>query len=118
VHPRLISGPTEPAVRVSTLELFFDLVFVFTVTQLTAALADLLTVVGLVRVLLMLGVTLWMYGGYAWLTNAVAPTDSFRRGLLFVGMAGFLVMGAGDPARVRRDRLGVRARVPSGQPRP
>jgi len=28
----------EPGVRVSTLELFFDLVFVLTVTQLTAAL--------------------------------------------------------------------------------
>jgi low temperature requirement protein LtrA len=87
----------EPAVRVSTLELFFDLVFVFTVTQLTAALADNLNAVGLLRVLLMLGVILWMYGGYAWLTNAVAPTNSFRRGLLFVGMAGFLGMALAIP---------------------
>jgi low temperature requirement protein LtrA len=87
----------EPAVRVSTLELFFDLVFVFTVTQLTAALVDHLTVAGLLRVFLMLGVIWWMYGGYAWLTNAVAPTESLRRGLLFVGMAGFFVVALAIP---------------------
>src|SRR6266480_3715717 len=86
------SAGMEPGVRVSTLELFFDLVFVFTVTQLTAVLAADLTVPGVLRVLLMLGVILWMYGGYAWLTNAVAPTDEGRRALLFVGMAGFLAI--------------------------
>ena len=34
--------PTSPerGVRVSTLELFFDLVFVFTITQLTGVLVD------------------------------------------------------------------------------
>jgi len=91
-HPAI-----EPGVRVSTLELFFDLVFVFTVTQLTAVLAGHLTVPGVLRVLLMLGVILWMYGGYAWLTNAVAPTDEWRRALLFVGMAGFLMIALAVP---------------------
>ena len=89
---------TEPGVRVSTLELFFDLVFVFTVTQLTAALAARLTVPGALRTMLLLGVILWMYGGYAWLTNAVAPTDEWRRVLLFVGMAGFLAIALAIPA--------------------
>ena len=37
---------------------------------------------GLGRVVLMLGVAAWMYGGYAWLTNAVAPTSRFRRTLM------------------------------------
>jgi low temperature requirement protein LtrA len=87
----------EPGVRVSTLELFFDLVFVFTVTQLTAVLAGNLTTTGVLRVMLMLGVILWMYGGYAWLTNAVAPTDEWRRALLFVGMAGFLSIALAIP---------------------
>jgi low temperature requirement protein LtrA len=87
----------EPGVRVSTLELFFDLVFVFTVTQLTAALAGHLGWSGLLRVMLMLGVIFWMYGGYAWLTNAVAPTDEVRRALLFVGMAGFLAIALAVP---------------------
>ena len=69
----------QPATRVSTLELFFDLVFVFTVTQLTALLAADLSPRGLARAVLVLGVTWWMYAGYAWLTNAVAPSSVMRR---------------------------------------
>ena len=95
--PGGVAAALEPAVRVSTLELFFDLVFVFTVTQLTGVLAAELTVASGLRVMLMLGVILWMYGGYAWLTNAVAPTDGWRRSLLFVGMAGFLTIALAVP---------------------
>jgi low temperature requirement protein LtrA len=47
--------------------------------------------------LVMLGVIWWMYGGYAWLTNAVAPNSSLRRGLLLAGMAGFLVISLAVP---------------------
>jgi low temperature requirement protein LtrA len=90
-------GQTEPSVRVSTLELFFDLVFVFTATQLTAVLADDLTPVGGIRIALMLGIILWMYFGYAWLTNAVAPTSRFRRGLMLVGMGSFLAIALAIP---------------------
>jgi low temperature requirement protein LtrA len=85
------------AVRVSTLELFLDLVFVFTITQLTARLSAQLTVPNLLRVLLMLAVIWWMYDGYAWLTNTVAPTNSWRRGLIVVGMAGFLTIALAVP---------------------
>ncbi|MGE5828934.1 MAG: low temperature requirement protein A [Micromonosporaceae bacterium] len=88
---------TEPAVRVSTLELFFDLVFVSTMTALTAVLAKDLTWRGLGNIGLLLGVILWMYGGYAWLTNAVAPTNRLRRTLVLVGMGGFLVMALAIP---------------------
>ena len=87
----------EPAVRVSTLELFFDLVFVFTVTQLTDVLVHHLDQTGLVQVLLMLWVIWWMYSGYAWLTNAVAPSSTACRTLLLTGMAGFLVMALAIP---------------------
>jgi low temperature requirement protein LtrA len=83
--------------RVSTLELFFDLVFVFTITQLTAVLSDDPTARGLLRVVLMLGVIFYMYGGYAWLTNAVAPDRAARRLLLLGGMAGFLVLALAIP---------------------
>jgi low temperature requirement protein LtrA len=93
-----IDAEPAAAVRVSTLELFFDLVFVFTITQLTAVLADRLDVVGLARICLMLGVIWWMYGGYAWLTNAVAPTSRLRRFLLLVGMGGYLVVALAVPA--------------------
>ena len=83
--------------RVSTLELFFDLVFVFTITQLTAVLSDDPTLRGLLRVVLMLGVIYYMYGGYAWLTNAVAADRAARRLLLLGGMAGFLVLALAIP---------------------
>lgn len=48
--------------RVSTLELFFDLVFVFTITQLTVLLADDLTPRGAGQVVLIFTVLFWMYG--------------------------------------------------------
>ncbi|GAA1885858.1 low temperature requirement protein A [Asanoa iriomotensis] len=89
--------PIEPTVRVSTLELFFDLVFVFTITQLTDTLADHLDWGGLGQSLLMLAIIWWMYSGYAWLTNAMAPTSTYRRTLLLVGMAGFLVIALAIP---------------------
>jgi low temperature requirement protein LtrA len=78
--------------RVSTLELFFDLVFVFTITQLTSVLESQPTLRGLAQVALMLGVIWWMYAGYAWLTNAVAVDRPSRRLLLLAGMAGYLVL--------------------------
>ena len=53
-----------PATRVSTLELFFDLVFVFTITQLAALLPHGVTPLGLAQVVLLLGTTWWMYDGY------------------------------------------------------
>lgn len=87
----------ERVERVSTLELFFDLVFVFTITQLTSVLSDDPTLRGLLRVVLMLGVIYYMYGGYAWMTNAVATDRVARRLLLLGGMAGFLVLALAVP---------------------
>ena len=83
--------------RVSTLELFFDLVFVFTVTQLTGVLVAGSGAATL-EVLVMLAVIWWMYDGYAWLTNAIA-TDLVRfRLLLLGGMGGFLVIALAIPS--------------------
>ena len=60
--------------RVSSVELFFDLVFVFTITQLTAVLVHHPNGEALAQVVLMLAVIWWMYGAFAWLTNAVPPS--------------------------------------------
>jgi low temperature requirement protein LtrA len=89
--------PQGGATRVTSLELFFDLVFVFTITQLTAVLARRASVVGLGQVAVMLGVIWWMYGGYAWLTNAVPPHSGARRAVLLLGMAAFLVQALTIP---------------------
>jgi low temperature requirement protein LtrA len=91
------TGEAAQPGRVSTLELFFDLVFVFTITQLTNVLVHEPRLEGLLQVVLMLGVIWWMYGGYAWLTNEVAPDRSTRRLLLLCGMAGFLVVALAIP---------------------
>jgi low temperature requirement protein LtrA len=98
-------GHAGQADRVSTLELFFDLVFVFTITQLTAVLSDDPTWRGLLRVVLMLGVIYWMYGGYVWLTNAVAPDRAARRLVLLGGMAGYLVLALTIPQAFSGDDL-------------
>ena len=85
---------TGPPLRVSTLELFFDLVFAFTLTQLATLLDDSgFSATSIVQVLLVFGVLWWMYGGYAWLTNTRTPDRPPERLLLLVGMAGFLVVG-------------------------
>src|ERR1700694_1703677 len=86
---------TEP--RVSSLELFFDLVFVFTITQLTSLLLRDPTLAGLLQMLLLFGNVWWMYGGYAWLTNAVPPRAVAVRLLLLVGMGGFLLIALAIP---------------------
>jgi low temperature requirement protein LtrA len=95
-------APTAPEdddepLRVTSLELFFDLVFAFTLTQLAALLAGNLTLTGTAQVLLIFGLLWWMYEGYAWLTNARPPVHTAERLLLLVSMAGFLTIGLAIP---------------------
>jgi low temperature requirement protein LtrA len=92
------SGTGEDTPRVTTLELFFDLVFVFTITQLTSALFRSPNVHGVARVVVTLGVIWWMYGGYVWMTNAVRANTSARRLLLLGGMGGFFVLSLAIPS--------------------
>ena len=91
------TGPADAPLRVTTLELFFDLVFAFTLTQLTVVADGALSVAAVGRVLLVFGLLWWMYEGYAWLTNARPPVHAAERLLLLVGMAGFLVVGLAIP---------------------
>ncbi|MET9903723.1 low temperature requirement protein A [Streptomyces sp. NPDC006446] len=87
----------ETGRRVSTLELFFDLVFVFTLTQLTVLLASDLSFATAARVALIFVVLFWMYGAYAYLTNQVPPDRPSRRILLLLGMGAFLVCALAIP---------------------
>ncbi len=81
----------------STLELFFDLVFVFTITQLTHVFVHHPGWEALLQVALMFGVIWWMYAGYVWLTNEVAPNSSARRTWLLIGMSAFFVLALAVP---------------------
>src|ERR1700730_1904196 len=88
---------THEAHRVTTLELFFDLVFVFTITQLTAVLYGAPSLRALAQVVLMLGVIWWMYGALAWMTNAFSAHTANRRLLLLGGMGGYFVLALAIP---------------------
>ena len=90
--------------QVTSLELFFDLVFVFTITQLTASvLPGGWAVTGRTALLLLL--LWWMYGGYAWLTNAAPPVTPRRRALLVLGMLGLFVTALAIPHAYGTDRV-------------
>jgi len=58
--------------RTSYLELFFDLVFVFAITQVTFFIIEHPTAGGFARAALLLWLVWWAWGGYAWMTNAVS----------------------------------------------
>ncbi|MFD4906094.1 low temperature requirement protein A [Kitasatospora purpeofusca] len=95
--PALLDATAEPSLRAAPLELFLDLVFVFTVTQLTGSLAHHLTPGGFTQVVVMLAVIWWMYDAFIWLTNAMPPSTHGRRSLLMLAMAGFLVISLSVP---------------------
>lgn len=90
--------PAAESVR--PLELFFDLVFVFTITQVALVLSASPTALGLARVAVLLVIIWWMYAGYAWLTNALDLDASGPRLLLLTGTAGFFVMSLTVPKAV------------------
>jgi low temperature requirement protein LtrA len=89
--------------RVTTLELFFDLVFVFTVTQVSTIIVQTPDGLGIARAALQLGVIYWMYDGYAWMTNAAGPDTWQRTLLLLLGMAGFFVCALAVPGAFGAD---------------
>ncbi len=99
------TSPQASADRVSTLELFFDLVFVFTITQVSDLLLHAHSFIELARPGLLLALIWWMYGGYAWLTNNVGTTRPLNRVLVLTAMAGFLVMALAVPQAFERDGL-------------
>lgn len=84
---------------VTPLELFFDLVFVFALTQVATLLAEDPTWVGLLRGFGVLAVVWWAWGGYAWLTNTINIDDDVAsRLVLLIAMAAMLVVGLATPA--------------------
>ena len=83
--------------RVTTVELFFDLVFAFTLTQLTELLDVHALAAGAVQVVLIFALIWWMYAGYAWLTNARPPVTAAERLPLLIAMGGLLIAGLAIP---------------------
>ena len=91
--------------RVAPLELFFDLVFVFALTQVTARMADDLSWGGLLRGLLVLAAIWWAWAAYAWLTNEVDPRRGGVRLTIFGAMVAMLLASLAIPGAFEDDAL-------------
>jgi low temperature requirement protein LtrA len=71
--------------RATTLELFYDLVFVFAVTQVSHLLLDHLTWEGAAQATLVLLVVWWAWNYTTWVTNELDP-DSITVRMLLIGL--------------------------------
>ncbi len=91
--------------RVTPLELFFDLIFVFAITQVTAVISDDPTWAGLVKGLLVLSVLWWAWAAYAWLTNTINPDEGVVRLVMFGAMAAMLIASLAVPDAFGDDAL-------------
>jgi low temperature requirement protein LtrA len=89
--------PEERQQRVTPLELFFDLVFVYAITQVTRLMARDPTWQGVGRGLAVLAAIWWAWTGYAWLTNALEPEEGRVRAGMFGAMAAMLVVALAIP---------------------
>lgn len=83
--------------RVGFVELFFDLVFVFAVTQISHALLAHLDATGAFRALFMLVAVWWVWIYTAWVLNWLNPESAPVRAMLFVLMLAGLLMSAAIP---------------------
>jgi low temperature requirement protein LtrA len=87
----------EPGQRVTPLELFFDLVFVFAITQVTGFLAADPTWAGLLRGLMLLAALWWAWAAYAWLTNTLDPEEGAVRLAVFGSIGAMLIVSLAVP---------------------
>src|SRR3954454_14838867 len=83
--------------RVSPLELFFDLVFVLSFTQVTLKMADNPGWESLGEGLLILAAVWWAWCAYSWLTNSIDPDENLNRVCMFAAMGGMLVVSLSIP---------------------
>lgn len=88
--------PHEHA-RVTNVELFFDLVFAFAVTQLSHLLLHDLTAVGVIRAALLAVAVWWVWIYTAWVTNWLDPERTPIRLFLLVLMLAGLILSTSIP---------------------
>ncbi|HYP46047.1 MAG TPA: low temperature requirement protein A [Propionibacteriaceae bacterium] len=94
---RLRVQPTTEGHAVTTLELFFDLVFVFAITQVTAFMADDLGWRAALRGLVLLALLWWAWCSYAWLGNQAHADEGVVRVAMIVAMAALFVVALAIP---------------------
>ncbi|QQN67398.1 low temperature requirement protein A [Bradyrhizobium diazoefficiens] len=89
--------PNQPS-RVTNAELFFDLVFVFAVTQISHTLLHRFTPLGALQVTLLFLALWWVWVYTAWVTNWLNPELTPVRILIFLMMLGGLVLSTTIPS--------------------
>ena len=83
--------------KVTFVELFFDLVFVFAITQLSHYLLDHFSVAGVLQTALMLMAVWWVWIYTSWATNWLDPQTTPVRIALFALMLAGLVLSTSIP---------------------
>ena len=96
---RLLGGvrPTGEDDRVTTFELFFDLVYVFAATQVTGYMAQEHSAYGVAQGLLVLALLWWTWSAYAWLGNQARADEGILRAGMAVAMAAIFVVALTIP---------------------
>jgi low temperature requirement protein LtrA len=83
--------------RTSPVELLWDLVFVFAITQVTALLAHELSWKGFGQALLVLALLWWAWSAFVWLANAADPRGLTLRAALVAAMVLIFIVGLTVP---------------------
>jgi low temperature requirement protein LtrA len=83
--------------RTSPVELLWDLVFVFAVTQVTTLLSRDLSWPGFGRGMLVLALVWWAWSAYVWAANAEEEASRVLRGVLLLGMVLIFIAGLSLP---------------------
>src|SRR5919106_431720 len=93
----LLRAPGDDAHRVTFFELFFDLVYVFAITQLSHGLLEHLDLRGLAETVVLVLAVWWAWVYTTWATNWLNPDSTATRLMLIGVMGGGLVMASSIP---------------------
>jgi low temperature requirement protein LtrA len=100
---RLEDKPVEVEQDVTPLELFFDLVFVFAITQVTGFVSGDPTWTRLVEGMAILAALWWAWEAYVWLGNTAASDEGAVRVVLLSAMGAMLVASLAVPRAFGED---------------
>jgi low temperature requirement protein LtrA len=81
----------------TTFELFFDLVYVFAVTQVSGYMAHEHTAHGVLQGMLLLALLWWTWSGYTWLSNQARADEGILRVAMVVAMMAIFVVALTIP---------------------
>lgn len=88
---------SEPERRTNSVELFWDLVFVFAVTQVTTLLSNHLTWAGFGRSMLILALVWWAWSAFVWAANAQSDDSRTLRLILLLASGFIFIAGLALP---------------------